>query len=88
MPTTRKGGHVALSKDGHWLAVESGLAVTVWDTQSKKLLLRLPEGGGAVWSLAWSPNRDLLAVGTSVGGPVIWYIPKIRAQLAELGLDW
>jgi hypothetical protein len=48
----------------------------------------LPEGNGAVWSQVWSPDRDLLAVGTSVGGPVIWNIPEIREQLAELGLDW
>ena len=77
-----------MSNDGCWLAAESGRAVTVWDTRSKKLLLGFPEESGAVWSLAWSPNRDLLAVGTSGGGPVIWNIPNIRAQLAELGLDW
>jgi hypothetical protein len=25
---------------------------------------------------------------TSPGAPVIWNIPKIRSQLAELGLNW
>jgi WD40 repeat protein len=82
------GGYAALSKDGRWFAAESGQTVTVWDTQSKKLLLTLPEEPGMVWSLAWSPDGKRLAVGTSVGGPVIWNISKIREQLAELGLDW
>jgi len=84
----RLGGHVALSKDGRWFAAESGRSVTVWDTQSRKLLLKLPEEPGTIWSLAWSPDGKLLAVGTSVGGPVIWNISKIRSQLAQLGLDW
>jgi WD40 repeat protein len=87
-PTDRLDGHLALSGDGRRFATESGRAVTVWDTENRKLLFMLPEENGAVWCQAWSPNRDLLAVGTSVGGPVIWNIPKIRAQLAELGLDW
>ena len=81
-------GHIALSRDGRWLAAEASGSVTVWDTQSKNLLLSLPRHRGAIWSLDWSPDRSLLAVGTSIGGPVIWNIPKIRGQLAELGLDW
>jgi WD40 repeat protein/tRNA A-37 threonylcarbamoyl transferase component Bud32 len=87
-PTVRLDGHLALSRDGRCLAAESGGAVAVWDTQSKKLLLKLPRERGAIWSLAWSPDRNLLAVGTSMGGPVIWNMPKIRAELAKLGLDW
>jgi hypothetical protein len=29
-----------------------------------------------------------LAVGTSSGNVVIWNLPKVNAQLAEIGLGW
>jgi hypothetical protein len=38
--------------------------------------------------LAWSPNRELLAASLADGGVTLWHFPRIRAQLAELGLDW
>jgi WD40 repeat protein/serine/threonine protein kinase len=88
---TRGNRHTALSADGVWFAVDSGRSVTVWDMVSRKLLLELPEErgtSGTVWSLAWSPDRARLAVGSSDGGLVIWNIPKIREQLAAIGLDW
>jgi WD40 repeat protein len=81
-------GHMALSRDGRLLAAEASGSIAVWDTQSKKLVLRLPRHRGAIWSMDWSPDGSLLAVGTSIGGPVIWNIPKIRGQLATLALDW
>jgi hypothetical protein len=55
---------------------------------ARKLLVALPEKRGPIYSLAWSPNRELLAVGTSDGGLVIWNLPKVKARLAEIGLDW
>src|SRR5262249_17996284 len=80
-------GGIALSADGSWFAC-GNQAVTIWDTKSQKLLLTLPEERSTVWALAWSPNQELLAVSSSDGGPVIWNMPKIRARLSELGLDW
>jgi WD40 repeat protein len=89
---TRLLDSVALSDDGRWaardVATDLGCALTIWDPETQRLLLKLPEEHGAIWAFAWSPDRSLLAVGTSTGGPVIWNIPKIRQQLAELGLDW
>jgi hypothetical protein len=38
--------------------------------------------------LAWSPNKECLAVGSEHGGIAIWNLPKMRAQLATIGLDW
>jgi hypothetical protein len=38
--------------------------------------------------LAWSPNKELLAVGSEHGGIALWNLPKIKAQLAEIGLGW
>jgi hypothetical protein len=54
----------------------------------KGLLLALPEEHGVNSDLAWSPNRELLAAGFSDGSLTIWNIPRVRAQLAAIGLDW
>jgi WD40 repeat protein len=79
---------VALSSDGRWFAASWRRAVTVWDTQTRQPVFTLPEERSMPWSLAWNPTRNLLAVGTSDGSLAIWNIPRIRTQLAELGLDW
>jgi WD40 repeat protein len=78
---------IALSADGTWLA-QQGTAVKVWDLESRKLLLVLPEEHGTPWCLAWSPDKELLAVGSEQGGIALWNLPKIRAQLAGIGLGW
>jgi WD40 repeat protein len=80
--------HTALSLDGAWLAVGGDRAVTVWDLNKRELVLALPEERGTVWSLAWSPNRELLAVGSSDAGLVIWNLPRINTELARIGLGW
>lgn len=77
----------SLSADGAWYAV-AGLTVTVWDMAAQKLLVALLSERSPAQSVAWSPNRELLAVGTSDGGLEIWNLPKINAKLAEIGLDW
>jgi tetratricopeptide (TPR) repeat protein len=35
-----------------------------------------------------SPDNQLLAFGSADGGLSIWNVPKIRAQLAQIGLAW
>ena len=80
------GGIVALSPDDTWLAVSG--AITIWDLRRRELLLALPQEQSVNWALAWSPDRQRLAAGFSDGSLVIWNIPRIRAQLAEIGLDW
>jgi WD40 repeat protein len=81
-------GEVALSADGALFAVGGTRTVTVWDTKARKLLFALPEEHSFCSYLAWSPSRQLLAVGSADGGIAIWNIPQIRAQLAEIELDW
>jgi hypothetical protein len=39
-------------------------------------------------ALAWSSNSELLAIGSADGGLVVWNLPVLRAQLAQIGLDW
>jgi WD40 repeat protein/serine/threonine protein kinase len=78
---------LALSLDATLLA-QQGTAIKVWDVDSRKLLLVLPEERSTPWCMAWSPDKKLLAVGLEHGGIAIWHLPKMRAQLATIGLDW
>ena len=80
--------HTALSPDGAWLAVGGDKAVTVWDMNQRELLFALPEEHGTIWSLAWSPDNHLLAVGSSSGGLIIWNMPRIKSELSRIGLGW
>jgi WD40 repeat protein len=77
----------AVSRDGAWSA-RGGRTITLWDVDSGRQLLALPEEQSRVYALAWSPDRRRLAVGTADGGVALWSIPAIRAELARLGLDW
>jgi WD40 repeat protein len=83
----RGGGIISVSKDGSWLA-QAGATVRIWDLHSRRYLFELPQERSSAWSLAWSPNQDVLAVGSSDGGLVTWNLAKIRAQLSEVGLGW
>jgi WD40 repeat protein len=85
---TSLGGEIALSSDGVWLASIDGSFVTVWDTTSGQLLLKLPEEHTSILRHAWSPKRDLLAVGCLDGRLVIWNLAKIKAPLDTIGLGW
>ncbi len=77
----------ALTADGKYLAVGNKF-VTIWDTAQQTLLLLFPAEHSPVWSLAWSPNGNELAIGSSDGSVAIWNTPSVRAQLAQIGLDW
>jgi YD repeat-containing protein len=79
---------IAISKDGNWFASQSGRRATIWNLKTRKLVLALPEAPGTTWSLAWHPRRRLLAVGSSDGGIVLWDLPRVRAQLAQICLGW
>jgi WD40 repeat protein len=81
-------GLMALSSDGAWLASTHGRFFTLRDQASSNILLRFPEEQAVLYSFAWSPNRELLAVGSSEGGLAIWNFGKIKARLDEIGLGW
>jgi WD40 repeat protein len=85
---TSLGGEIALSPDGAWLASIDGSFVSVWDTTTGELVLKLPEEHTSILSLAWSPKRELLAAGCLDGGLVIWNLTKIKSQLDTIGLGW
>jgi WD40 repeat protein/serine/threonine protein kinase len=77
-------GRMALNANGVWLAQ----GCRVWDLQSGKLLLILPQGRAGPLRLTWSPNNELLALGLTDGELVIWNFRNIKAQLDAIGLGW
>jgi WD40 repeat protein len=79
--------HTRLSGDGAWYAI-GGPQPSIWDLENRKLLLALPGERSAGWCMAWSPNKEQLALGTADGGLVVWNLPRVRKQLADIGLDW
>jgi WD40 repeat protein len=79
---------IALNSESACLAAISGRNVTIWDTATKKLSLTLPEEQGVIYSLAWCPNQERLAVGMGDGGLAIWDLAKVKAQLDMIGLGW
>lgn len=80
-------GPLGLSRDGAWLA-QQGLVVWVWDLEARSPLFLLPEARSDPWGAAWSPDKEYLAVASADGGLAVWNIPRVRAQLAEIGLSW
>ena len=79
--------HIALSPDGRLFAGDpTASAASIWDPESRKRLFLLPEERSPIWSLAWSSDGATLALGLSDGGLVIWSLPRIRAELARMGL--
>lgn len=81
------GHSLALTRDGSYLAVLD-LRVTIRSARNGELLLALPRERSAPRACAWSPDGQLLAIGSADGGLVSWRLPAIRAQLAGIGLDW
>jgi WD40 repeat protein len=83
------GSCIALSHDGKWLANACGQFVLIWCVPGGRVrpVFALPEDIGLVWSLAWHPERDVLAVGTSAGMVSMWDMDKIQDNLRELGLQ-
>jgi len=60
---------IALSADDSLLAAQGAHgSVTIWDMRHRSLLLALPDEHGFNWSLAWSPDRNLLAAGYTLRG--------------------
>jgi WD40 repeat protein len=78
-------GAVALSPDGRWLI---GPDQTLWSSQTGSRVFALPQESGPIWSCAFSPHGERLAIGLADGRMAIWNVPKIQAQLAEIGLEW
>jgi WD40 repeat protein len=79
---------VAYSSDGRWLASASWNEVIIWDVapgQEIKEIRRLGGFRGLIWSVAWSPERPLLAVGgghEDIGTIELWDMTDLPARAA------
>jgi serine/threonine protein kinase/WD40 repeat protein len=72
---------------GRWVATStSDRTVVICDLGTGARLPALPQEESDVWTLAWSPDRRRLAVGTSDGAVAIWDLEQVRSALAELGI--
>jgi serine/threonine protein kinase/WD40 repeat protein len=71
-------GSVSASRDGRWLATPA-----LWSSTGSRVF-SLPE----LWGPAVSPDGQRLAGGMLADGLVIWSVPKIQEQLAQIGLAW
>jgi WD40 repeat protein len=78
---------LALSADGTCLA-RAAPRITIWNVKARQWMLSLPPERSRVFSFAWSPDGELLAVGSADGSVVLWNLPIVRRQLAEMGLAW
>jgi WD40 repeat protein len=84
-----RAGHQAASPDGRWLATQADPStLTLWMSKTGSQVFSLPQESGPIWSLAWSPDGERLAVGLSDGGLEIWNVARIQAELTRIGLAW
>ncbi|HEX5272845.1 MAG TPA: hypothetical protein VFW33_20245, partial [Gemmataceae bacterium] len=78
----------APSPDGHWAAVagpDNGVVVCHLETGLR--VLTLPPEESEVWSVAWAPDGQRLALGLANGSVTVWDLEQVRARLAEFGID-
>jgi WD40 repeat protein len=94
VPTRILPGHtrevycVAYSPDGRWLASASWNEVIIWDTATYKEVHRIGGFRGLIWSVAWSPDRPLLAVGgghEDAGTIELWDVSELPAKAVAAG---
>jgi serine/threonine protein kinase/WD40 repeat protein len=78
----------APSPDGRWAAAAgTDNGVAVYDLNAGSRVLTLPPEGSDVWSIAWAPDGQRLALGMSDGTVAVWDLEQVRARLAEVGID-
>jgi WD40 repeat protein len=88
-PGTCSAPQIALSPNGKWLAaiIEQN-TISVWHMPTKEHVYSIRPEPSTVWSLAWDPAGEQLAVGQSDGGLAVWNLSKIEEKLAKYGLQW
>jgi WD40 repeat protein/serine/threonine protein kinase len=81
---------VAYSSDGCWLASASWHEVIIWDAATGKEVRRLGGFPGLIWSVAWQPHGNLLAVGggrEGMGKIELWDMSILSEKATELGRE-
>ena len=63
-PSSDRGSGLAWNADASWIAYcHATDGITIWDRNARKVITRIDNVGGYVWSLALSPDGKRLAVG-------------------------
>jgi WD40 repeat protein/tetratricopeptide (TPR) repeat protein len=83
--TWGKGVGFSVSPDGRWVIAPGG---TLWSSQRGSSVFSFPQESGQVWIDVFSPDGERWATGWVDGRLMIWNMPKIQAQLAQIGLAW
>jgi WD40 repeat protein len=79
---------VAYSSDGRWLASASWNEVIIWDTATDKEIRRVGGFPGLIWSVAWHPHSNLLALGggrEGMGKIELWDMSNLPEKAAAAG---
>ena len=63
-------------------------SVQIWDLGAGEELFRVGLRGRAIVQLAFSGNGRFLVAGDGQSAVQLVEIPRLRRQLAEIGLDW
>jgi WD40 repeat protein len=80
---------LAIDASGQWLA--SGgedRTIRLWDTAANQERVHWEAHDEAVTALAFAHSGERLVSGSSDGRAKLWDLPRIRGELALLGLDW
>jgi serine/threonine protein kinase/WD40 repeat protein len=86
-PLERGLGHMALSTDSQWCAVQQGLQqILLCEMPTLKPILTLDSGLEA--PMCFSPDNRLLLTRRNDGRFCLWDLGRIRQQLTAMGLGW
>jgi WD40 repeat protein len=80
---------LAIDSTGQWLA-SSGedRTIRLWDIATSRERARWEAHDEAVTAIAFARSGERLVSGSSDGFAKLWDLPRIRRELALLGLDW
>ena len=72
---------------GRWAASSmADRSIVLNDLDTGERVLTLPPEESDIWTIAWSPDGERLAVGTSDGAVAVWDLVQVRSALAQLGI--
>ena len=80
-----KAGALAWSPDAHTLAVATADAVRLWNTRNNVEMIRLPNRGGKIHRLAFSPDGTYLALASRDWTVLVWDLPRSGSNWPSTG---